>query len=79
MPYGISCDIGSRDLPDKLALSPCALGIHIKQITVPMYIFYNYYKYIHTLYVHMHNMSLACNMSVVMNYGIYACAQLLRN
>ena len=29
----ISCDIGTRDLPDMYALSPRALGIHIRQIT----------------------------------------------
>ena len=29
----ISCNIGTRDLPDMYALSPRALGIHIRQIT----------------------------------------------
>ena len=29
----ISCNIGTRDLPDMYALSPQALGIHIRQIT----------------------------------------------
>ena len=29
----ISCNIGTRDLPDMYALGPRALGIHIRQIT----------------------------------------------
>ena len=29
----ISCNIGTSDLPDMYALSPRALGIHIRQIT----------------------------------------------
>ena len=29
----ISCNIGTCDLPDMYALSPRALGIHIRQIT----------------------------------------------
>ena len=30
----ISCNIGTCDLPDMYALSPRALGIHIRQITL---------------------------------------------
>ena len=29
----ISCNMGTRDLPNMYALSPRALGIHIRQIT----------------------------------------------
>ena len=30
----ITCNMGSRDLPDMYALSPRALGMHIRQIEI---------------------------------------------
>ena len=57
----ISCNIGTHDLPDMYALSPraCgpwALGIHIRQITLPMLQLLHKFHSIHKL--QFHKMSL---------------------
>ena len=60
----ITCNMGSRDLPDMYALSYRALGIHIRQIPPPMlqlihvYKIYIYIYYIYIIYIHIYIISM---------------------